>query len=191
MNARNSLASACAIAVLFTLASAVSAKQPDTTRGAAVAPIINASEDYPVTYPGGTPPAPLFGGALDADDSTYTRQLAACGGLSSVGVGVRYDTITLTNAGASTASVNLAIECGAGDGFLTAYSAFDPAAPGANCLASNDDTVGLCPALTGVSIAPGATVVFVVSEYEPGDMNAWSAVFTGTTPVSLQNFTVD
>lgn len=192
MNARKTLSTACAVALLFTLASPLFAKQPDTVRSAAAPPVINASEDYAVNYPGGTPPASVSD-ALDGDDSTYNRTLGGdCTQLSGAGVDVRYDTITLTNTGASTASVNLEIECGGDDGFLTAYNgSFNPAAPTANCIVNDDDTVDFCPSLTGVSVPAGQTVVFVVSEFEPGAMDAWTAVFTGTTPVSLQNFKVD
>lgn len=187
---------AFAFAILATsaCASLASAKQPDTPRTTtAAAPAhITASEDYPVAYPGGTPPAAISG-ALDADDSTYNRTLDGnCSALSGPGVGVRYDTITLTNTGASTATVNLAIQCGDGDGFLTAYSgSFDPDNPNTNCLVNNDDTNGFCPALSGVSVPAGETVVFVVTEFSPGEMEAWTADFIGTTPVSLQSFKIE
>lgn len=88
--------------------------------------------------------------------------------------------------------MNLAIECGSGDGFLTAYSgSFDPNNPTTNCLVNDDDTTGACPALSGVSVPTGQTLAFVVTEFSPGDMDAWTADFTGTTPVSLQSFKIE
>lgn len=166
------------------------AKQPDTARATAVPPTIDASEDTIVTYPGGPPPASVSG-ALDADDSTYNRVFNNCATLSGIGTNVRYDTITFTNTSAGTATVNATMTC-AGDGFLTAYTGtFNPAAPLANCLTSDDDTNGACPALTGVSVPAGQTVVFVVSEYDDGDMGTWALDFGGTTPVTLQAFKVE
>ena len=181
-----------AIAAIMCLTGGVSdAKDADLVAAAITPPSPNASEDYPIDYPGGPAPAAVAG-ALDGDDSTYNRLTPACGPLSGVGSAVFYDTITLTNTGSGDATVNVDMDCGGGNGFLTAYSgAFNPAAPSDNCLASNDDSMDACPVLAGLVLGSGETVVLVVSSFANGTLFDWTADFTGTVPVELQSFQVE
>jgi hypothetical protein len=184
---------AVVVAGIFGLATQVFAKPADTARATAAAPTPNASENYPVTYPGGAPPAPVSG-ALDTDDSTYNRVLSgACASLSAVGTAVYYDTITVTYTGSGTASLTMTTT--GGDTFLTAYSpSFNPAAPSANCVAANDDTAGVPgngSRVSGVTFAPGQTIIFVVSSFDNAATFSWTADFTGTLPVRLQEFLVE
>ena len=50
-------------------------------------------------------------GSFDAQDSTFNRP-TTCGALSGVGTAVAFDTITLTNSGANTATVNVRVPLG-------------------------------------------------------------------------------
>lgn len=164
--------------------------------------VVRASTDTPIDYPGGTPPANVVG-AFDAQDSTFNRPVT-CTSLSGVGTATPYDTITLTNSGASTATVNVRLgqqgnpsaACGTViDPFMVLYGAtFNPATPLAGCLAVNDDTNGAtdrCPSLTGISIPSGQTRVIVLTTFDNGAAFPYEVTFAGTTPVSLQNFSVD
>ncbi|MBN8740341.1 MAG: hypothetical protein BGP24_01325 [Lysobacterales bacterium 69-70] len=182
---------ALAIALALT-AGVATAKQADTTHAVPNAPAPNASEDYPVSYPGGNPPAAVTG-ALDGDDSTYNRLTANCGGASAVGTAVFYDTITVTYTGTATGSITLTTT--GGDTFLTAYNGtFNPASPSTNCVGSNDDTAGVAgngSQLANVTFTPGQTVVFVVSSFDNAAQFSWTADFTGTTPVALQSFRIE
>ena len=64
-----------------------------------------ASEIYPVTYAGGTPPATI-NGALDADDDGLPQRPVDCASLTVNSTGrYAYDTVTLTNAGSNTADI--------------------------------------------------------------------------------------
>ena len=168
----------------------------------AVAPVIRASTDTPIDYPGGTPPANVPG-SFDAQDSTFNRPLT-CSALSGVGTAVSYDTITLNNSGASTATVNVrlgqsgdpAAACGTViDPYMVLYDgSFNPASPLTNCLLVNDDTNGAadrCPSMTGVSIPSGQTRVFVLTTFDNGDFFNYEVTFAGTTPVELQSFDVE
>jgi hypothetical protein len=185
-------ANAAVALVLALTAGVATAKQADTTRAVPSAPVPNASEDYPVSYPGGNPPAAVTG-ALDADDSAYNRLTANCGGASAVGTAVLYDTITVTYTGTGTGSITLTTT--GGDTFLTAYNGtFNPAAPATNCVGSNDDTTGVPgngSQLANVTFTPGQTVIFVVSSFDNADQFSWTADFTGTTPVDLQSFRIE
>lgn len=190
MRSRNLVATIIVSGVLG-MAGQAAAKQPDSVRATAVPPVPNASENYPVTYPGGAAPAPV-NGALDADDSIYNR-VVSCAGLSGVGTAVYYDTITVTYTGSGTAS--LTITTTGGDTFLTAYSpSFNPASPLTNCLTYNDDTTGVPnngSQLSGITFTPGQTIIFVVSSFDNGATFPWTADFTGTTPVDLQSFRIE
>lgn len=168
------------------------AKGPDTAAESVTPASLKASEDYPVTYPGGTPPAPVAG-ALDADDSTYNRVISSCAGLSGTGTAVFYDTISLTNTGAASATIDVDLDCSGDDSYLTAYlNSFNPAAPLDNCIDSDDDDgVGNCSRLTGLAVPAGATLVLVVSSFGNGAQFAWSADFTGSVPVELQSFQIE
>lgn len=191
MRSRNLVATIIVSGVLG-MAGQAAAKQPDSVRATAVPPVPNASENYPVTYPGGAAPAPV-NGALDADDSTYNRLTANCGGLSAVGTAVYYDTVTVTYTGSGTAS--LTITTTGGDTFLTAYSpSFNSVSPSTNCIGSNDDATGVPnngSQLSNVTFTPGQTIIFVVSSFDNGATFPWTADFTGTTPVDLQSFRIE
>ncbi len=192
-----------AVFLIGITSSSAEAQKADTVRlGAAIAPIINASENTPINYMGGTPA--LFTGALDADDSTYNRALT-CGGLSGVGTAVPWDTITITNNSAGTANfVVFSSLVGGGactdtnDTFFTLYNGtFNPASPLTNCLAVNDDISGAtnrCSTLS-FSIPVGQTRIVVVSGFnnaaDPDGLFSYQINFTGTTPVELIRFEAD
>lgn len=179
---------------------ALADKVDSPRHGDPVAPSGSPRADTPIDYPGGTPPANVSG-ALSGASPTFNRPLSNCAGLSAVGTSTPYDTITLTNSGASTATLSVRIgdpgdpaTCSAiaGDPFLAAYAgSFNPAAPMTNCVAANDDTTGRCPLLTGVSVAPGATLVLVATSFDNGEVFQYEVSFAGTTPVSLQRFSIE
>ncbi|MGB0132348.1 hypothetical protein, partial [Dokdonella sp.] len=170
--------------------------------GAPVDPVIRVSTNTVVDYPGGTPPANIVG-SFDAQDSTFNRPVS-CAGLSGVGTAVSYDTITLTNSGASAATLNIRLAqqgnpsaaCGTViDPVLVEYAgSFNPAAPLTNCLLFNDDTNGStdrCPSFTGISIPSGATRVYVLSTFDNNAAFDYEVTFAGTTPVTLQTFDIE
>ncbi|WP_139225077.1 hypothetical protein [Dokdonella immobilis] len=167
-----------------------------------MAPVIRASTDTVINYPGGTPPGNVIG-SFDAQDSTFNRPVS-CATLSGVGTAVPFDTITLTNSGASTATVNIRVgqqgdpstACGEViDPFMVEYdTSFNPASPLTNCLQVNDDTGGAadrCPSLTGVSIPSGATRVYVLTSFDNAAVFNYEVTFAGTTPVTLQSFGIE
>ena len=184
------------------LAQAADRKTDLASASAAEPAVIRASTDTPVNYPGGTPPANVVG-SFDAQDSTFNRPLN-CAALSGVGTATPFDTITLTNSGASTATVNVRLgqqgdpstACGTViDPYLVIYGgSFNPASPLTNCLLVNDDTSGSadrCPSLNGVSIPSGETRIIVLTAFDNGAAFPYEVTFVGTTPVSLQSFSVD
>jgi hypothetical protein len=189
---------------LFAAASATAAdtKIDVASQNPAVAPVIRASTNTPIDYPGGTPPANVPG-SFDGQDSEFNRP-TTCAALSGVGTAVPFDTITLTNSGANTATVNVrlgqagnpAAACGTViDPFLVLYNGtFNPASPLTNCLVLNDDTNGAtdrCPSLTGVSVPSGQTRVIVLTTFDNGAFFSYEVTFAGTTPVQLQSFEVE
>jgi hypothetical protein len=172
--------------------SALAQAKVDTPRvGPPVAPKPNASEDTVLTYVGGVP-APIIG-ALDADDSTYNRALTGCGSLSGVGTAVFYDTISITNTTAGTASFVAETSdqgtpgvCASIDTFMTAYApTFAPATPLTNCVAADDDAgPGACSHIA-FTVPSGGTAVIVVTSFGNAVTFPWQVIFTGTTPVDL------
>ncbi len=192
------------ISTFFLACAAVAAdtKIDVASQNPAAAPVIRASSNTVIDYPGGTPPANVPG-SFDAQDSTFNRP-TTCGALSGVGTAASFDTITLTNSGASAASVNVrlgqagdpAAACGSViDPFMVLYNGtFNPATPLANCLAVNDDTNGgadRCPSMTAVSVPPGQTRVIVLTTFDNADFFGCEVTFAGTTPVQLQSFGID
>ncbi len=184
------------------IAQAADTKIDVASANAAVPAVIRASTDTPISYPGGTPPSNIVG-SFDAQDSTFNRPVS-CASLSGVGTATPFDTITLTNTGASAATVNVRLgqsgdpstACGTIiDPFMALYDgSFNPASPLTNCLLVNDDTNGVidrCPSLTGVSIPSGQTRVIVLTAFDNGATFPYEVTFAGTTPVSLQSFDVD
>ena len=177
--------------------------QKDFARsGAAVPPVIDASEDTIISYLGGVPAA--VPGALDADDSTYNRAVN-CTNLSGVGTAVPWDTITITNNSAGVASLVVfssligGAPClDANDTFFTLYNTtFNPAAALTNCLAVNDDISGAsnrCSTLS-FTIPVGETRVVAVAGFNnaatANGLFSYQINFTGTTPVELLQFSVD
>lgn len=180
------------------IAQAADTKIDVVSANAAVPAVIRASTDTPISYPGGTPPSNVVG-SFDAGDSTFNRPFD-CTGVSGVGTAVPYDTITLTNTGASGAIVNLTIgdqgspaTCTGIDTVAVLYNgSFNPASPLSGCLDYNDDFGGgACSAFSGVTIPSGETRVFVLTTYDNGDAFPYEVTFGGTTPVSLQSFKID
>lgn len=153
--------------------------------GTAAAPTIRASEDFPINFNGNTPAAIQID--LDADDSTYNRNLSDCGGLSGVGTAVSFDTITITNNSPADATLDLftsdvgdTASCTAGDTYLAAYiPSFNPADATLNCAASNDDggaAGGLCSGIT-LTIPQGATAVVVNTSFGNGELFSYQTNF--------------
>ena len=187
---------ACLILVLASLASA-QGKNDFPNTGAAVPPVPNASENYPLNYTGGVPAA--IQGALDADDSTYNR-VVSCATLSGVGTAVFYDTISITNSAFGTATFIAETSnqgtpgvCTTIDTFLTAYRpTFNPASPATNCVAADDDgaPTGLCSRMTFTVPLPGSAVI-VVTSFDNAVTFPYQVNFTGTTPAELTKFKVE
>jgi hypothetical protein len=198
----------CSALFMSTLLLAAAAAVADDTKidvaslDPAVAPVIRASTDTVIDYPGGTAPGNVPG-SFDAQDSTFNRP-TSCSSLSGVGTAVPFDTITLTNSGANTATVNVrlgqagdpAVACGTViDPFMILYNgSFNPASALTNCLLVNDDTNGgtdRCPSLTGVSVPSGQTRVIVLTTFDNADFFPYEVTFAGTTPVTLQSYEVE
>ncbi len=199
---RSALAASIALS-LAGVAHAADKKFDIVMEGGSSAPIIRASTNTVVNYTG-TTPANIVG-SLDLADSTFNRPESSCIALDPGSTAVAYDTITFTNTTASNATITLTMgdvgapaSCAtAGDTFLFMYNdVFNPATPLANCALANDDTNGLCSMLSGVSIPAGAVRVFVLTSYanansKGGGLFPYEVTFAGTTPVSLQKFSVD
>ncbi|MEZ5460343.1 hypothetical protein [Dokdonella sp.] len=190
------------LATSAAIAQADDAKVDSASVNPAVAPIIRVSTNTVIDYPGGTPPGNVVG-SFDAQDSTFNRPVT-CGSLSGVGTAVPFDTITLTNSGANTATLNIRLgqqgdpstACGTViDPFLVEYDgSFNPASPLTNCLLVNDDTNGStdrCPSFTGISIPSGSTRVYVLTTFDNAAAFNYEVTFAGTTPVSLQSFEIE
>ncbi len=166
--------------------------------GPATPTVPNASENYPLSYPGGAAPAAIAG-ALDNDDSTHNRVLTGCGGLSGVGTAVFYDTISITNTGAGTATFIAETSdqgapgvCASMDTFLTAYRpTFNPASPATNCVAADDDAGPLACSRMTFTVPAGGTAVIVVSSFSNAATFPYQVNFTGTTPVELMKIKVE
>lgn len=176
------------------------------------APVWAASENYPVTYPGGTPPGMIVG-ALDADDDSMAQRPVSCSAVTTNTTGhYAYDTVTFTNTGANVANVTFAArdlndQCTtSADTVVVVYSgAFNPATPLANCqLVVNDDTVGAPCSTVNFQVPAGNTKIVVITSNfaglpRPGPeapeggtgLFGYHGGFGGTTPVTLQSFTVD
>ncbi|HOX72500.1 MAG: hypothetical protein WAS23_15695 [Dokdonella sp.] len=192
----------CSATALSATAMAADSKIDTHSTGPAVAPVIRASTNTIINYPGGTAPANVVG-TFDAGDSTFNRPLT-CSTLSGTGTAVRFDTITLTNSGANPATVNIRLgQAGSPaaacvdpfDPYLVEYNgSFNPASPLVNCLQVNDDTAAAadrCPSFTGISVPSGATRVYVLTTFGNGVALNYEVTFAGTTPVSLQSFDVE
>jgi hypothetical protein len=190
-----------AVLAVSALTAAQDGKAPDFGReGAAVPPVVRASENTVINYAGGTPAT--FTGATDADDSVYNRA-TTCAALSGVGTAAAYDTITVTNTQPGvadfvvTSSLPGGAVCGnANDTFFTLYSTFNPAAPLTGCLAINDDISGAanrCSRLA-FSVPPGETRVLVVAGFNNAadtGLFDYEISFGGTVPVELMSFDID
>ena len=201
----NRLALSLAALSLVGVAHAADTKVDIVSNGPASTPVIRASTDTVINYTGGTPGNIV--GSLDAGDSTFNRP-NGCGSVSGVGTAVAYDTVTFTNTTATNATVNIRIgasgnpaaACGvAPDTYMVMYNdSFNPATPLANCALTNDDVNGgtdRCSALSAVAIPAGAVRVFVLTAFDNAAVATglfpYEVTFAGTTPVSLQNFSVE
>jgi hypothetical protein len=198
---RNRLAAWAMVLPLLTVVGA-SAQKDFARTGAAVPPVIDASENTVISYDGSVPA--IFTGALDADDSTYNRA-TTCGALSGVGTAAPWDTVVITNNAPGVANIIIFTSlvgggaCGdANDTFFTLYNGpFNPAAALTNCVAVNDDIAAAanrCSQLT-FSIPVGETRTVVVSGFnnatDPDGLFSYQVNFTGTTPVELLHFSID
>jgi hypothetical protein len=180
------------VILITAVASMTFAGNNDTVRNApAVAPEnTEASDVYPVNYPGGPPPAPVLG-ELDPDDGTYNR-VVGCGALSGVGTAVYYDLVEFTNSGAGSADV-VAFTSTQGDPsscpfdtVVTVYSAFDPSDPLTGCLVYDDDGgPGVCSQVS-FQVPSGEMYTVVVTSFSNGTTGAYQVNFDGTVPVELQ-----
>ncbi|MEO8275202.1 MAG: hypothetical protein ABI639_03230 [Thermoanaerobaculia bacterium] len=186
---------------LLVVSSAWAAK--DSIRvGAAVAPVIDASENTVVSYTGAVPAT--FTGALDADDSTYNRPVS-CTTLSGVGTAAPFDTVTITNNSPGVANLVIFSSLVGGgpcldanDTFFTLYNGtFSPAASLTNCVTVNDDIAAAANRCSQLSFAipVGETRTVVVAGFNnaatANGLFPYQINFTGTTPVELLHFSVD
>jgi hypothetical protein len=180
---------------------AMAQKVADFAKVGPAAPFVpNASEDTPINYAGGEPPA--FPGALDADDSTHNRPVT-CAALSGVGTATAFDTVTITAVGVNPANITIFTSLvgggacpNANDTFMAVYNGtFNPASALTNCLAVNDDISGAtnrCSTLT-FTIPVGETRVVAISGFNnpPTGLFAYQVNFTGTTPVELMGIQIE
>ncbi len=203
----NRIAFTLAALSLAGVAHAADTKVDIVNNGAASGPVIRASTNTVVNYTG-TLPGNIVG-SLDTADSTFNRPVS-CAALSGVGTAVAYDTVTFTNATASNATVNIRMGAAGSpnaacpsatgpDTFLVMYNnSFNPASPLTNCALVNDDVSGgtdRCSALNAIAIPAGAVRVFVLAAFTNASSAAglfpYEVTFAGTTPVSLQKFSVE
>lgn len=201
----NRLALSLATLSMIGVAHAADTKIDIVSNSPASAPVIRASTNTVINYTGSMPGNIV--GSLDASDSTFNRP-NGCGALSGVGTAVAYDTVTFTNTTATNATVNIRIgasgnpaaACGAApDTYMVMYNtSFNPATPLANCALTNDDVSGAadrCSALSAIAIPAGAVRVFVLTAFDNATVASglfpYEVTFAGTTPVSLQNFSVE
>lgn len=160
--------------LLMTWTPAADAQKADSLRkGPAEPPLSRASENTDYDVADGLPAIVL--GALDADDSTYNRQVSGCGGLSGIGTSVFYDTVTVTNTSGGFLPLSVATSNGNDpnacsiDTVLSAYSpTFNAADPLSNCLTSDDDAGPAACSEVSFDLAAGQTVVLVVTSFANG-----------------------
>ena len=151
----------------------------------------------------GTPQTMALG--VGSGDPTFNRLGSGCGQLSATATAVRYDTIVVSNNGPRAGVLDLRTQPLAGNGsascsaaqdtVMAVYSGtFNPAAPMAGCLAFNDNIDGTtsCSRISGISVAPGASVTVVVSAATnaaafPYDLRFDGSVYGGST-VFLASF---
>lgn len=147
--------------------------------------------DSNVEWSVGTPQTMALG--LGSGDPTFTRT-ASCAQLSATGTAVHYDTVVITNNGRRTGVLDLRTRphggalnatCGAGrDTVMAVYAGtgFTPANATAGCLAHNDNEDGstLCSRISGVSVAPGASVTVVVAGVDNDERFPYDLRFDGS-----------
>jgi hypothetical protein len=145
--------------------------------------------DSTVEWSFGVPQTMALG--LGAGDATGPG-LQSCSQASAQRNASFQDRIVVTNTGTRRAELAVRTQPLAGNGntvcptgldtTMAVYSTYNPAAPTANCLAFNDnaDNTTLCSRISGVSIAPGASVTIVVSGASNGDRFPYDLRFDGS-----------
>lgn len=105
------------------------------------------------------------GTSLSTSDPTWTRPGSGC--VSSTTSGVHYHTYTLQNAGTTTLTLTITATWSGFDGFLAVYTPpFTATSPLSSCLGADDDYLSTSDSqVTGITIAPGAQVVVVATQY--------------------------
>ena len=114
----------------------------------------------------GAAPLSLTGTLSYDNDPTWNRPIASC---STSGFVVVYDAYRITNASASTVTIDVEASW-SGDGFLHIYDyPFNARAPLDGCRTGDDDFDGLLGSrIDDFAILPGETVVIVASDYSSG-----------------------
>jgi Abnormal spindle-like microcephaly-assoc'd, ASPM-SPD-2-Hydin len=177
---------------MASFAFAAQAKVADIeVNGAAVPPVIRASEVTNISFTGTVPAT--FTGALDADDSVFNRP-TTCAALSGVGTAVPFDTVNITNNSGNPGNIVIksslvggAACLDANDTFFVLYSTFNPATPLSTCLAVNDDISGAtnrCSTLTFALNAGESRTVVVTGFNNAADATGlfpYEVSFAGTT----------
>jgi hypothetical protein len=155
--------------------------------------------DSSVEWSFGAPQTMALG--LGAGDPTY-HGLGSCSQLSGSATATRYDTVVVTNNGPRTGLLDVStaafaggpFTCSAGmDTVLSVYrGGFDPNAPLNGCIAHNDNANGgVCSRLSGIPVAPGASVTVVVAGAGNSNVFPYDLRFDGSvygTSVYLASF---
>lgn len=133
---------------------------------------VDASTPPPVTDIANPGDSVTITGTVPSAGATYNRRNDSCR-VDSKGNGVRFDVLHLRNDTGAAQSLNIIATWATGDGYLHAYSTFDPQAPATGCVSGNDDfNDGDDSGLENVAIAKGQTLVLVVSAYDKLSHNA-------------------
>ena len=100
-------------------------------------------------------------GSLSANDPRFRRPDESCRAGSTERP---YDAFTLRNVDTLPVFLDV-VATWSGDGYLHAYSSFDPAAPTANCLGGNDDLTGTRNSGISVFVPANAEITIVASTF--------------------------
>lgn len=106
-------------------------------------------------------------GRLSSAAPRYTRPDTSCRARSTSNTHP-YATFTLENVDTLPVPVQVIVDWWDGDGFLVAYSDFDPASPAQGCLAANDDWFNTRDSALSLIVPAGEQVTFVMTTFGTG-----------------------